>query len=877
MFYFQDGLYSYDKLQRVFSKSLLFLISFMFVFQVSNAQKEANIWYFGANAGVDFTTAPPKSLHNSKMLASEGCASICNYAGRLLFYTDGVNVWDSTHTLMPNGNNLKGNSSSTQSVVIVPKPFTFNSYYIFTCDKVAGAEGITYSEVNMGLNGGKGDIMYWNKNKKLMAPTCEKLSAVKHGNGFDYWVMAHKFNSDTLYAYRVTAYGVIPRAIKSKTGLKISGGYSNTLGSMKFSPDGRKLAYVNYTKDTSLIADFNNQTGTISNPFLFYNNGAYGIEFSAKSKYLYISEFKTNKIIQYDAKTNNLSDFLKSKYAIDSNYSNELGALQLAPNGKIYISVTGSHYLHSIEAPDSMGILARPLKNSVYLGGKTCILGLPNFNTSLFNIKTIVAKSYCLNDTAEFSISSTDDIDSVKWYFGEPVFDANNYSDKPVGAKHIYKKTGMYYVWLYYYSKGSVSYAFAAINVKNIKPNIGRDTSFCNAFVLPLSTAKKYESYLWSTSDKSPNITISKRGTYILKVWDSAGCKSADTIIVRNPSVEAKITASDSVSCSKNNTFKLTNTGLVEEDQIKYSYWTFGDGTSVDDSIVYKQYANIGLYKITLNLVTESNCVDSASQLVVVKPSPEAQFTASSPCFPDSVVFTDLSKFPSGNITNYWWAFGDNTFSSEKNPYKFYNEPSRYNVKLVIRADNGCVDSIVKHRSVIVKEKPIASFTFNEISSLNGGQKQVEFHNYTTENAIDFKWDFGNGKSSNEKNPILSYLDSGKNTFTLTATTAEGCSDSYSLVTYHKFFFYLPNAFSPDGNSINEMYLPFSSLFISYYKMEIFNKWGEKIFESDDILKGWDGKYRDEYCANGIYICKVHLTPYGGGLEKHETNVVLIR
>ena len=856
---------------------LFFFISIMLIVPLTYAQKEANVWYFGANAGIDFNSGKPKAITNGKMFASEGCASICNTEGRLLFYTDGVYVWDSTHKQMPNGEDLKGSASSTQSVIIVPKPFTSNSYYIFTSDKVAGSGGITYSEVNMGLNGGKGDVLYWNKNKKLAAPACEKLCAVKHGNGFDYWIMAHKFNSDSLYAFRVTGYGVIPRPIKSKTGLKISGNYSNTLGSMVFSPDGRKLAYVNYTRDTSVLADFNNLTGMVSNPFLFYNKDAYGLAFSSKSKYLYVSEFNSRKVFQYNAKAITYSDFIQSKYTADSNYSNALGALQLAIDGKIYISVTGNQYLHSIEAPDSAGALSRPQKNSVYLGGKNCMLGLPNFNASIFNLKTIVASGYCLNDTATFSISSTEDIDSVKWSFGEAGNPPSNFSKTPIGAQHVYKQTGVYKVWLYYYSKKSVAFAFAKITVKDVKPMIGKDTSFCNTFKLTLSTPEPHLQYQWSTGSTSPTLEVNKKGIYILNVLDSFGCKSTDTAVVHNPTIIAKIGSSDSVMCSKNNQFKFINSSYVDDDRIAHSYWNFGDGTNIDDSLVLKQYANKGLYQVSLHVVTANNCHDSIAQLVMLKPSPEAAFEATSPCFPDSVVFTNQSTFTTGKIINYWWSFGDKTFSAERSPKKFYKEPAKYNVKLVIRAENGCVDSLVKHRGITVNEHPTASFTFNEISSLNGGQKVIEFHNYSSDNAVDYTWTFGSGKSSKDKNPILNYLDSGKNIFTLVATTAEGCSNCYSLTTYHKFFFYLPNVFTPNENAINDSYMPFSSLYVSYYKMEIFNKWGEKLFESNDVQNGWDGKFRDEYCPNGIYICKIALTPYGSGVENHETMLLLMR
>ena len=122
--------------------------------------------------------------------------------GDLLFYTDGITVWDKQHNIMPNGTGLTGDSSSTQSAIIVPKPGDVSIFYIFTVDDLAGPNGLRYSEVNMTLNGGNGDITN-QKNIELNAFTTEKISAVKHANGIDFWVVTHDWNNNNFFTIKI--------------------------------------------------------------------------------------------------------------------------------------------------------------------------------------------------------------------------------------------------------------------------------------------------------------------------------------------------------------------------------------------------------------------------------------------------------------------------------------------------------------------------------------------------------------------------------------------------------------------------------------------------------------------------------------------------
>lgn len=146
---------------------------------LSLAQGEANIWYFGERAGLDFNNGDPVALTNSMMIVQEGCASIANSNGDLLFYSNGINVWNRNHEIMPNGTGLKGNNSSSQSCIFVPKPGSETIYYIFTTTDLANPDGLNYSEVDLSLDGGLGAVTT-SKNILLKTPTCEKVTAVKH-------------------------------------------------------------------------------------------------------------------------------------------------------------------------------------------------------------------------------------------------------------------------------------------------------------------------------------------------------------------------------------------------------------------------------------------------------------------------------------------------------------------------------------------------------------------------------------------------------------------------------------------------------------------------------------------------------------------------
>ena len=308
---------------------LLFI--FLFLTTPSFGQKEAAIWYFGDNAGLDFNSGSPVALTNGKLNTAEGCTTISDKNGKLLFYTDGSIVYDKSHQAMPNGYGLLGHNSSTQSAIIVPHPSNLNLYYIFTVDQpnpknvddnLTNDEdppnnGLNYSLVDLRLNNGLGDISVKEKNIHLITydpsdsddvkfKCSEKITAVQHGDGISFWVITHFKN--TFYSFKISTSGVDKKPIQTTTSLNVpTDGYiSNAIGYLKTSPNGKKIAMANSSlKATDELGpkgeirrntgnvwlfDFDAATGKVSNGSSILNGtNPYGVEFSSKSKKLYIT------------------------------------------------------------------------------------------------------------------------------------------------------------------------------------------------------------------------------------------------------------------------------------------------------------------------------------------------------------------------------------------------------------------------------------------------------------------------------------------------------------------------------------------------------------------------------------------------------------
>jgi gliding motility-associated-like protein len=347
---------------------------------VTSNGKEGNVWYFGYNAGLDFNSGSPIALTDGQLYTLEGCASISDNNGDLLFYTDGMTVYDRNHIIMSNGTGLLGNNSSSQSGIIVKKPGSVSIYYIFTSDGVSGASGgVAYSEIDMSLNNGFGDVTSI-KNVVLFPNACEKITGILHQNGTDFWIVSRLENSNTYHSYLVTNSGINLTPIVTNIGPV----YSDLIGYLKSSSNCAMITAANWSTGLVDLFDFDNSTGIISNYVSLNIPGyAYGVEFSENSELLYVSDFTGGNIYQYNLLAGNQNDINNS--LVHLGYCTEPGALQLGPDSKIYIAELLSNYLGVIEYPDQIGSSCSYNSSSLYLNGMQSAAGLPTFFSSIFN------------------------------------------------------------------------------------------------------------------------------------------------------------------------------------------------------------------------------------------------------------------------------------------------------------------------------------------------------------------------------------------------------------------------------------------------------------------------------------------------------------
>jgi len=347
------------------------------------AQKEANMWYFGNYAGIDFNSGSPVAFSGSAMTQLEGCASISDTSGATLFYTNGYCVWNKSNVPMPNGLGLLGDNNSAQAAIIVRAPGSYTTFYIFTTP-TWGVGDMCYSIVDMTLQGGLGDVTI--KNAPLFTNATEKVTAVLHANGIDIWIVGHEFNTNNFYSFLLTPAGVNPVPVITSAGT-VHTSLLGFAGYMKASHNGQKIAYA-CTINMNLVEvlDFDNNTGIPSNPISFSNiTEAYGLEFSPDDSKLYATEENPSLIIQWDLNAGSPAAIAASQTVIGTG-SSPVAALQLGPDGKIYLAKRNSiTFLGVINSPDSAGLASNFIDDLVPLAaGANCQYGLPNFFQSTF-------------------------------------------------------------------------------------------------------------------------------------------------------------------------------------------------------------------------------------------------------------------------------------------------------------------------------------------------------------------------------------------------------------------------------------------------------------------------------------------------------------
>lgn len=367
-----------------------FFGALMFLFQgiTGYAQGHENtvlFGYEGGNAsptndeyGINILTFTDGSLNitdnqSAEAFFNDACAAISDSIGQLLFYTNGIDIFDKSHQVMQNGGLINEFNATgfdpPQSAIIIPWPMRPDKYILFHSDEewfeypdgwvLGGGTGCFYSVVDMSLNNGLGKVIQ--KKISIVTDTVEygKLAMVRHANGRDWWLIVPELRSNRFYSVLVDPYGIHDMGNQTAGAKREYPG----IGQATFSPDGTKYViqnaigqWVGYYTD---IYDFDRCSGMLGNheQMHFVDTFAYGVVISPNSRWMYLSA--NNKILQYDlwADSIALSGALVGTYEpFNDPFPTRFLWNFIAPDNKIYIVTTsGSRTLHIIHRPDEEG------------------------------------------------------------------------------------------------------------------------------------------------------------------------------------------------------------------------------------------------------------------------------------------------------------------------------------------------------------------------------------------------------------------------------------------------------------------------------------------------------------------------------------------
>lgn len=420
----------------------------------------------------------------------------------------------------------------------------------------------------------------------------------------------------------------------------------------------------------------------------------------------------------------------------------------------------------------------------------------------------------------------------------------------------------------------------------------------CHPLTVTLSANPGFITYNWNYGDG----TVETGGFQTTHEYNNTTYNNVNyniTLVASNPfNCVSTATGEVTIFPSPVAAFNATPTELQMPDRTvsitnetagtNWSYlWDFGDGsTSSQQHPGTHVYQGSGTYTIQLT-VTYGQCSDVETQDIVIRPMmPEINYgaTPSEGCPPLSVTFTNSTL----DATAYLWEFGDGMMSQEVTPSHTYQVPGTYKVRLTATGPGG--SSISDNLEIIVYEKPYALFDVIPKVIFVPGEKPVLI-NYSV-GATRYEWDFGDETTSTDFSPSHQYLEPGVYTISLWVANNQGCEDRYTLTEAIKAeqggTLKFPNAFTPNpsgpsdgrytyGDPRNFIFYPFTQEGIVEYQLQIFNRWGELVFESHDVEVGWDGYHKKKLVPQGVYIWRVRYKTSNGKVEIKSGDVTLIR
>ncbi|XLS28054.1 T9SS type B sorting domain-containing protein [Flavobacteriaceae bacterium M23B6Z8] len=896
----------------------IFLLLAFLAFGTIFAQREASNWYFGRNAGLRFNgDGSVVPLLDGQLSTNEGCASISDKFGNLLFYTDGITIWDRTNGVMTNGTGLLGDPSSTQSALIVPKPDDNDIYYVFTVNALGGEvhdttllEGLNYYIVDMS-RGANGEVVgRGNNGQPLLKPNSEKITAVRSADCSSIWLISQFL--DSFYAYEISAAGVNTTPVVSVTPTLVPlGGYRyNAIGYMKASPDGTKIAVAHSTvsdvTDRSapgkvVLYDFDSATGQVTNELEINvdNRSPYGIEFSPNNEILYVTAdfydsqgtYVDGRLYQYDLLA---ADISASRFQLGEFVN---GALQLAPDGKIYGSQFASGALNVINDPNQRGAACNFVPGQQTLGGRFASFGLPPFIQSLFNeVINILGDSgtngntdleLCENESYTFTAPVISGA-TYRWTFEDA---ANNVTVLPAGSNSFsitsagVADSGIYKVEIDR-NDGSCpveGFAFLTVNplpsVKNTlltqcdldeaNPSDGITTINLVQAVAELTnnTTGSGITFHRSLADLQGGIAISSPESYrnsnpfnetiYVKVTGASGCFNI---------AELQVTVQSTI-IGNTNTRIIYGCDLSDEDQVLESSFDLESIRNSYAPLEASFYRNRNDAALEINELN-GNLITSDTQILVrlesgnqcqgieaiqflIDPLPEVNY-------PDEI-FICLNELPGTLIAEpgydgyRWYKVNGNSEAEVSNVQtSSITEPGSYRLQLTRNySDGGTVRSCSNSKNFEVIASNIAQINEIVIRDFSDNNRITVL--VSGEGNYEYALNDRNGpyQDSNIFNNVAPGL------VTVFVRDKNNCGITEEEI----FVLGYPKFFTPNGDGFNDSWqiVGADPDFFSNSKIYIFDRYGKPLKELRLNDSGWDGTFNGTQLPAADYWFRVFL------------------
>ncbi|GAB3765630.1 PKD domain-containing protein [Spirosoma pomorum] len=829
-------------------------------------------WYFGQNAGLDFSGGgTPQAITDGKLSTIEGSSSIANTKGILLFYTDGITIFDkdgaplksldprdsaATATKIP----LGGNTRSTQSALIVPKPTCKGCeylYYVYTTSEINGTKQLTYSIVDMRQNSGKGAVTQ--KNIPVTNLGTEQSASVRNDRDSTYWVITRVYGTNQFQIRHLTEDAV--PTVTTFNGGQVLDSLTNAEGYIKIGPadttsgneGNRPMAVVvpGPPKNSVDLFTFNDSTGTMT--FLRTVNvgdappKAYGVEFSPDGKSLYVSMLAdTNSdgsqkgasyVLKYDL---NQPDSLVnlSRTVVDSSTTRQYGSLQIGPDGRIYVAIQGSTSLGTIENPNG-GLLDSLIFNpqGQSLGGKVSQLGLPNLVSNFNDQSSGPGFTYadtCARSPTIFQASPNCQKlkETYTWLFGDGSQPVSTTALQP--QLHTYQRPGDYTVSLRIVtqtSQGGICKDTTindTITIVETPPalQLGADTIICNRRGLTLDLKVTAKTYVWlvngAVAGRQKTITLTRPGYYyVIGYAANGGCFQSDTIRVQIRPAPSLDLGPDTLFCYRSS----VNIRVPQQVWTEFQ-WSNGGTTRQISVTSAGQYSVVG--RFTLNGATCENS-DTIQVRELPKITLNARLTNPLTCtLADGSI--DVTPTPARSYT-YAWSQNGTPLSSLTN-VQTNLAPGTYTVNVTDVVYECKVDSSF----TLVPPNP-PTFNLTPQASLcvgDNGQTQLVASGAN----LSYRW-----PSLNATTGTITVNQIGR--YEVIVTDPRGCTATGAslVVDLCEPRLNIPDAFTPNNDGQNDVLAVFAS-YVTDYQLRIYNRWGEIIFESTNPEQKWDGTYR---------------------------------